>query len=537
MDATPTQPAPPPVQRVAKHTILFLAANPFGTTELALGREARAIEEELERSGHREQFQLVTRWAVQPLDLLRELRKLKPAIVHFSGHGGIGGPPAAGRLRRDVVCEPDTVDAHQEHGLFFEGPEGQSRLVSTAALEETFGAAGSCVKVVVLSACYSEVQAKALLAHVGCVIGMASLIPDSAARSFAIGFYGGLGECESVGAAFRQGVAAIRLEGLRNDDRTEHPTLSTTAQSGPTVRLLTLPETDPNSIYIVQKPNQRRHCTVVIRANLKEFDAEVITRVRDQLRLLTGDVSLEITEIQEGSVRLTVSLSVEAALRLWALRESGQLNQICGFVVASVVTDLEGANLEGANFSGGNLSGAWRVEAERRGANLREPTMNPAETATALLIERTLQNSPAYRKVDDSLYVIKQGSAYVMINVVPWGDNRAMVRCTAQLVKGIDVDGPLAKQLLELNSHLRFGAFGVDPTEHTVLFTHTILGGHTLDSEELVATLRDVALIADEYDDKLMKKYGGQRMIDLLDEAAMELILEKDPNEKHPNKS
>jgi hypothetical protein len=44
---------------------------------------------------------------------------------------------------------------------------------------------------------------------------------------------------------------------------------------------------------------------------------------------------------------------------------------------------------------------------------------------------RTLQNSPAYRKVDDSLYVIKQGSAYVMINVVPWGDNRAMVRWTA----------------------------------------------------------------------------------------------------------
>jgi hypothetical protein len=63
-----------------------------------------------------------------------------------------------------------------------------------------------------------------------------------------------------------------------------------------------------------------------------------------------------------------------------------------------------------------------------------------------------------------------------------------------------------------------------------VLFSHTILGGHTLDPEELVATLRDVALIADEYDDKLMKKYGGQRMIDLLEEAAMERIMEKDPD-------
>jgi len=156
--------------------------------------------------------------------------------------------------------------------------------------------------------------------------------------------------------------------------------------------------------------------------------------------------------------------------------------------------------------------------------------MNPAEVATALLIEKTLQTSPAYRKVDDSLYVIKQGSAYVMINVVPWGDNKAMVRCTSQLVKGADVDGGLAKQLLELNSHLRFGAFAWDPEEQTVLFTHTILGGHTLDPEELTATLRDVALVADEYDDKLMKKYGGQRMIDLLEEAAMERIMDKDPN-------
>jgi hypothetical protein len=157
--------------------------------------------------------------------------------------------------------------------------------------------------------------------------------------------------------------------------------------------------------------------------------------------------------------------------------------------------------------------------------------MNPAEVATALVIERTLQDSPAFRKIDESLYVIKQGSAYVMISVVPWGDNKAMVRCASQLVKGVDVDGPLARQLLELNGHLRFGAFAIDPADHTVLFTHTILGGTTLDPEELMATLRDVALIADEYDDKLMKKYGGQRMIDLLEEAAMERIMERSPED------
>jgi hypothetical protein len=156
--------------------------------------------------------------------------------------------------------------------------------------------------------------------------------------------------------------------------------------------------------------------------------------------------------------------------------------------------------------------------------------MNPAEVATSLLIEKTLHASPAYRKVDDSLYVIKQGSAYVMISVVPWGANRAMVRCTSQLVKGINLDGGLAKQLLELNAHLRFGAFAWEPNGEIILFVHTILGGTTLDSDELMATLRDVALIADEYDDKLMKKYGGQRMLDLLEEAAIERIMERDPN-------
>jgi len=155
--------------------------------------------------------------------------------------------------------------------------------------------------------------------------------------------------------------------------------------------------------------------------------------------------------------------------------------------------------------------------------------MNPAEVATAHLIERTLETSPAYRKVDDTLYVIKQGSAYVMITIVPWGKDKAMVRCTAQLGKGIDVDGGLALQLLELNTFLRFGSFAYDPQEETVLFVHTILGGSTLDADELMATLRDVALIADEYDDKLVEKYGGQRMLDLLEEAALERVVERYP--------
>ena len=67
---------------MTKHTILFVAANPTGTDRLVLDREARAIEVELERSGYRDQFELVTRGTVQLLDTIRELRrKIAPAYL------------------------------------------------------------------------------------------------------------------------------------------------------------------------------------------------------------------------------------------------------------------------------------------------------------------------------------------------------------------------------------------------------------------------------------------------------------------------
>ena len=159
--------------------------------------------------------------------------------------------------------------------------------------------------------------------------------------------------------------------------------------------------------------------------------------------------------------------------------------------------------------------------------------MNPAEISTALVIEETLSKSPAFRRVDEKLYVVKQGSAYVMVNIVAWGSDKALVRCVSLVAKGLVLDGELAIQLMQLNATLRFGAFAYDSVGQQVLFIHSILGGHTLDSEELMATVRDVALISDEYDDKLVEKYGGQRMQDVLEEAAMEQLIEKRPELFH----
>jgi hypothetical protein len=151
--------------------------------------------------------------------------------------------------------------------------------------------------------------------------------------------------------------------------------------------------------------------------------------------------------------------------------------------------------------------------------------MNAAERASCDKIEKSLAWSPAYKKVDEQLYVVKQGSTFVMINVVPWGEDKAVVRCVAQLVKGVRLEPPLAVQLLQMNAVVRFGAFGYVPEGQVITFGHSILGGVLMDPTELLATIRDVALIADEYDEQIARKYGGQTMLDLLEENAMRHIV------------
>lgn len=156
--------------------------------------------------------------------------------------------------------------------------------------------------------------------------------------------------------------------------------------------------------------------------------------------------------------------------------------------------------------------------------------MNVAEEKTCQLIEKNLGKHKAFRKVEEQMYVVKQGSSYVMINVVALGEERAIVRCVAQLVKGVRMSSELSLELLTLNGVLRFGAFAYVPEGDLILFLHSILGGDTLDAEELLATIRDVALIADDWDDKIIERFGGQTMQDLLEESALTSLLAGEPD-------
>lgn len=170
--------------------ILIFAANPKDTNKLRLDEEVREIQTALKLSKGREQFQIISEWAVRPDDVRRALLEHEPQVVHFSGHG-------AG-----------------ERGLVLEDETGQAQLVSAGALARLFKLFASKIQCVLLNACYSEVQADAIAQQIDYVIGMNQAIGDQAAIKFAVGFYDALGYGRSFEEAYEFGLSAIDLQGI-----------------------------------------------------------------------------------------------------------------------------------------------------------------------------------------------------------------------------------------------------------------------------------------------------------------------------------
>lgn len=175
--------------------ITFLAANPRRLERLALDEEARSIEEKIRQSRHRDLITFRTRWAVRPEDLQRVLLEDEPVVVHFSGHGG----GAVG-----IVLHSHDQDAE--------------KLVAEDALVDLFRVLKDGIRVVVLNACYSEVQAQAIVQEIDFVVGMSDSVDDDAARVFAAAFYQGLAFGRSVQTAFDLGINELRLEGLGDEE-------------------------------------------------------------------------------------------------------------------------------------------------------------------------------------------------------------------------------------------------------------------------------------------------------------------------------
>ncbi len=86
----------------------------------------------------------------------------------------------------------------------------------------------------------------------------------------------------------------------------------------------------------------------------------------------------------------------------------------------------------------------------------------------------------------------------------------------AYCVQDVEVDEDLLRGLLELNHKLPFGSFSLVGSD--IFFSHSLFG-RTLERANLLNAIAAVATISDDYDDRIVAKYGGERALDRIRET------------------
>jgi hypothetical protein len=215
--------------------ILFLTAEPTDSAKLRLGRELEDIKERLRVANLQGMFVLEERRSARPQDISQAIHDFKPNIVHFSGHGENTGE------------------------LCFENELGNTKPVTPEALAALFKLVTAHVNCVVLNACYSDIQALAIVEHIPFVIGMKRAIGDKAAIAFAVGFYRALGANRSIEEAYEFGCVEIQLQGIAEEST---PVLRKKQQRCPAMFYLERPTIEKRCYEEIKQPG----CLIRIKA-------------------------------------------------------------------------------------------------------------------------------------------------------------------------------------------------------------------------------------------------------------------------------
>ncbi len=177
-----------------RKTILLMSANPDRTQPLRLDEERREIDLAVTSAQAGNRIEVRTADALRLDDLQSALLRYRPVIAHFSGH------------------------AHASTGVVVTDRFGEAQSVPPKALSELFRILQHGLRCVVLNACFTQEQARAIADHVPCVIGMRSRVLDDAAILFATGFYRGIAHARSIRESFELGSNLLGLHRCPDDE-------------------------------------------------------------------------------------------------------------------------------------------------------------------------------------------------------------------------------------------------------------------------------------------------------------------------------
>jgi hypothetical protein len=191
---------------------------------LAIDEEMRVVDNQIRLGTHRDRVRLVPCLAARPEDLAAALNRVRPHVVHFSGHAGKRGLILASERYRWALAEIDPLKR------LFRGFKD--------------------IRLIVLNACWTQPAASALSEIVGCAVGTRGKVSEGSSIQFAGAFYNAVASGQSVETAFEQALFVMDSEGF---GRKDNPILLSRANVDPS-RIVLVPgpgsdgETPPEAI-------------------------------------------------------------------------------------------------------------------------------------------------------------------------------------------------------------------------------------------------------------------------------------------------
>ncbi len=121
-----------------------------------------------------------------------------------------------------------------------------------------------------------------------------------------------------------------------------------------------------------------------------------------------------------------------------------------------------------------------------------------------------------YHDPENDHFYVRYGTTVLEISVEPHGSDESVVNIMSYCVQDVELEEDLLLGLLELNHQLVCGAFSLVGND---IFFAQSLYGNSLEPRDLLRAITSVANISDDYDDRIVARYGGQTALEKIQDT------------------
>jgi hypothetical protein len=121
-----------------------------------------------------------------------------------------------------------------------------------------------------------------------------------------------------------------------------------------------------------------------------------------------------------------------------------------------------------------------------------------------------------YHDPENDHFYVRYGTTVLEISVDSQGPDEAVVHIMSYCVQDVEIEEDLLLGLLELNHELLCGSFSV--VGNDIYFSHSLFG-RSLEPRDLLRAITSVATVADDYDDRIVARYGGQTALEKIQDT------------------